>query len=386
MHVKLGDRVRRGQVIAQDRRSRDRRAGASGRGVAQGRAKPTIRQREADLNLALTNVERSRNLYGRQLLPKQTLDDAEARYTSAVAQLDLAQRAARAVRRRGCRSCASISRNTNVVSPVDGFVAQAQRRSRRVGLAERAASSRSSTSRRCAWSPTSSRRTCARSSVGDPAHGRSRCLSRREVQRPHRARLARSSIRRRARRRWKSRSRIREFRLKPGMYAKVNLEVESRENVLIVPKISLVDSEGQRGVYQPNDDNRAQFKPVKVGIEDNERAEILEGLQRRRDRSCRPAPARCAATISCVVAGQRGAAARRPGGARAVQAARPVRGQPAARRQPGRRRRGRTAAPASGRAASAGRRPQAPASASQQRPVAYSQSTLGQVLHVDFEL
>jgi RND family efflux transporter MFP subunit len=70
----------------------------------------------------------------------------------------------------------------------------------------------------------------------------------------------------------------REFRLKPGMYAKVNLEIERRENVLLVPKIALVDSEGQRGVYQPSDDSRAAFKAVKVGIEDNERAEILEGL------------------------------------------------------------------------------------------------------------
>ncbi len=62
------------------------------------------------------------------------------------------------------------------------------------------------------------------------------------------------------------------------MYAKVNLEVEGRENVLIVPKVALVDSEGQRGIYQPNGESRAQFKPVKVGIEDTNRAEILEGL------------------------------------------------------------------------------------------------------------
>ena len=58
------------------------------------------------------------------------------------------------------------------------------------------------------------------------------------------------------------------FRLKPGMYAKVNLEVETREHVLLVPKVALVDSEGQRGVYQANEDNRAQFKAVKVGLED----------------------------------------------------------------------------------------------------------------------
>ena len=81
------------------------------------------------------------------------------------------------------------------------------------------------------------------------------------------------------------------------MYAKVNLEVETRENVLVVPKVALVDSEGQRGVYQANDENRARFKPVKVGLEDNDRAEILDGLSEG-ERSSRPAPARCAATTS----------------------------------------------------------------------------------------
>jgi hypothetical protein len=67
-------------------------------------------------------------------------------------------------------------------------------------------------------------------------------------------------------------------KLKPGMYARVDLTVEDKTNVLVVPKIALVDSQGERGVYQPSEDNRAKFKPVKVGIENNEIAEILEGL------------------------------------------------------------------------------------------------------------
>ena len=120
MNVKLGDRVRRGQVLAKvdDREivEQVRQAEASHQ-VAEA----TIRQREADLSLALTSVERSRNLYGRQLLPKQTLDDAEARYTAAVAQLDLsrAQMAQSAARLEELKINLA---NTNVVSPVDGFV------------------------------------------------------------------------------------------------------------------------------------------------------------------------------------------------------------------------------------------------------------------------
>ena len=87
-----------------------------------------------------------------------------------------------------------------------------------------------------------------------------------------------------------------QARLKPGMYAKITLEIDSRDNVLIIPKISLVDSEGKRGIYQPNDESRAAFKPVTVGLEDNEKAEILEGLREgdidRFDRRRRASPQR----------------------------------------------------------------------------------------------
>jgi len=87
--VRIGDRVTRSSVIAQvdDREIREqvKQAEASFQ-VAQA----TIRQREADLLFAKTNLDRSRNLFERQLLPRQTLDDAEARAQAATAQLDLA--------------------------------------------------------------------------------------------------------------------------------------------------------------------------------------------------------------------------------------------------------------------------------------------------------
>ena len=54
-------------------------------------AKATIRQREADLNVAELNFDRSKNLFARQLLAKQALDDAESRYLAAVAQPDLSK-------------------------------------------------------------------------------------------------------------------------------------------------------------------------------------------------------------------------------------------------------------------------------------------------------
>jgi RND family efflux transporter MFP subunit len=70
-----------------------------------------------------------------------------------------------------------------------------------------------------------------------------------------------------------------DFRLKPGMYARVVLMIEERENALLVPKISVVDVDGKRGVFVADADNKARFLPVKLGLEDAERIEIVEGLK-----------------------------------------------------------------------------------------------------------
>ena len=120
VNVQLGDRVRRGQVLAkvEDREivEQVRQAEAS-----QEVSKATIRQREADLKVAELNFDRSKNLYTRQLLAKQALDDAESRYMAAVAQFDLskAQLSQNDARLEELRINLQ---NTSVVSPVDGFV------------------------------------------------------------------------------------------------------------------------------------------------------------------------------------------------------------------------------------------------------------------------
>src|SRR5688572_8919135 len=122
IYVRLGDRVARGQRIAkiEDFELQEQ---VKQQEAALEVSRATIRQREADLQLAATNAERSRNLFARQLLPKQTLDDTEARYQAAVAQLDLA-------RAQNNLSAARLDelrinlQNTVIVSPVDGFVAR----------------------------------------------------------------------------------------------------------------------------------------------------------------------------------------------------------------------------------------------------------------------
>lgn len=272
--VKLGDPVRRGQVIAKIDDSeiveQVNQAEAS-----QQVAEASIRRSDADLSLALTNVERARNLYGRQLLPKQQLDDAEARYVSAVAQLDLsrAQAAQSEARLKELRINLA---NTNVVSPTDGFVS-VRHVDPGAWVSQNApvASVVEISSLRLVANVVE--KDLGAVNTGDPAVVEVDAYPGEKFN----GRIARvSPILDPATRTAAMEIEIpnRENKLKPGMYARVTLEVDRRENVLVIPKNALVDSQGRRGVFQPNDENRAAFKPITVGLEDTEQAQVLDGL------------------------------------------------------------------------------------------------------------
>ncbi len=120
VNVHLGDPVRQGQIIAkvEDREIQEqvRQAEASHQV-----ARATIRQREADLKLAQTNLDRNKSLLDRQLLPKQTYDDTDARHQAALAQLDLAKAQFEQATSRLEELKINLS-NTIISSPVDGFV------------------------------------------------------------------------------------------------------------------------------------------------------------------------------------------------------------------------------------------------------------------------
>ena len=118
--VRLGDRVERGQRLAkvEDREILEQ--------VKQAQASfdvsaATIRQREADLRLAQTNLDRTRNLFERQLIPKQTYDDTDARYQAAAAQLDLAKAQFAQAQARLDELKINLA-NTVIASPVSGFI------------------------------------------------------------------------------------------------------------------------------------------------------------------------------------------------------------------------------------------------------------------------
>jgi RND family efflux transporter MFP subunit len=275
IYVRLGDQVRRGQRIAkiEDFELQEQ---LKQQESALEVSKATIRQREADLQLAETNAERSRNLFARQLLPKQTLDDTEARYSAAVAQLDLAR----------AQNNQSMSRleelriqvqNTTIVSPVNGFIA---RRAADAGafVSQNAPIVDVVDIGRVRLVANIVEKDLTQIQAGDdtrvevdaypgemfvgriarvsPVLDPSTRTAPVEIEIPNPG-----------------------FRLKPGMYARVTVTTDQRKDALVVPTNAVVDIGGRRGVFVASETDTVQFRPVTVGIEENERIEILDGVE-----------------------------------------------------------------------------------------------------------
>ena len=238
----------------------------------------TIRQREADLRLAQTNLDRSRSLYERELIPKQTFDDTDSRYQAATAQLDLARAQFAQTQARLDELKINLS-NTIITSPVSGFVAKrvldpggwvtpntAFISVVDIGVVRLVANIVEKDIRRITQDLPASvevdaypgekftGRVAHISPVLDPATRTGQIEI--DIANP-------------------------DFRLKPGMYAKVSFTVDKKENALVIPTAALVDLGGNRGVFLANQGELGQvasFKKVDIGIVNQTLAEVTSGL------------------------------------------------------------------------------------------------------------
>jgi len=274
VYVKLGDSVRRGQPIAkiEDRELLEQIKQAD---ATYNVSQATIRQRQADLRLAQTNLDRSKSLYDRELLPRSTMDDTDARYQAAQAQLDLAQAQMDQAKARLDELKINLA-NTVITAPVEGFIGKR--------LLDPGASVGVNTSfisvvdiRTVRLVINVVEKDLRRISQGTPAeievdafpgetfHGRvarvapildpATRTAQIEVEIPNAT-----------------------YRLKPGMYARARFTVEKHERTLVVPTLAVVDVSGKVGVFVPNGDT-ATFHPVTVGIEHQDITEITSGIE-----------------------------------------------------------------------------------------------------------
>jgi RND family efflux transporter MFP subunit len=307
VNVQLGDSVKRGQTVAKvedlDIQEQVRQSEA-----AYKVAEATIRQRKADLTLATTNRERSRSLYERQLLPQQTYDDTVARYEAAMAQSDLAQAQFEQAKARLEELKITLS-NTIITSPSDGFVSKRFsdagafvgpnspvvsvvdiRTVRMVANLVEKDMKRvpAGTSAAVEVDAFPGEKFAGRVSRVAPVFDPATRTAEIEIEIPNG-----------------------NYRLKPGMYSRVQLTVDSRGNALTIPRNALVEIDGKSGVFiasggAPRGQSQpapaaqgqpqgapgqaapgtpaaggmtAKFLPVQIGIRDGEHIEVTSGLQ-----------------------------------------------------------------------------------------------------------
>jgi RND family efflux transporter MFP subunit len=275
VNVQLGDPVKRGQLLAkvEDREIVEQVRQAEASAMV---SEATIRQREADLNVAKVNFDRSKNLFERQLLAKQALDDAESRYLAALAQVDLskAQKGQTDARLEELRINLQ---NTSVLSPVDGFVGKRSVDPGAMVNTNTAIGSVVDISR-VRLIVNVVEKDLRMVNAGDPALMEVDAYPGEKFK----GRIARvAPVLDPATRTATMEVEIPnpDGKLKPGMYARINLTVDEHKNVLMVPKTAVVDFANDRGVWVPNDGDRATFAPLKLGIENTDAFEVLDGLK-----------------------------------------------------------------------------------------------------------
>jgi RND family efflux transporter MFP subunit len=328
VYVKLGDSVRRGQAIAkiEDREIVEQIKQAE---ATLAVSQATIRQREADLKLAKNNMERSKSLFERDLLPRQTFDDTDARYQAAQAQLELALAQLQQTQSRLNELKINLA-NTVITSPVDGFVGKrtldpgasvgvntsfisvvdirtvrlvinvVEKDLRRihqgtpVDVEVDAYPGETFTGRVARLAP-----------ILDPATRTAQV----EIEIPNST-----------------------YRLKPGMYARARFTVEKHDQALVVPTLAVVDLQGKLGVWLPADEgDTTVFNPVTIGIEQQDFTEVSSGLKEGQ-RIITTGAAALRPGDRIVMAGQRGG---RSGGTRAGGGGRGRRGGGAGGNTPG---------------------------------------------------
>ena len=317
VNVQLGDRVRRGQVLAkvEDREIVEQVRAAE---ASQEVAKATIRQREADLKVAELNFDRSKNLFERQLLAKQALDDAESRYMAAVAQTDLS-RAQLLQNEARLQELRINLQHTSVASPVDGYVGKRNVDPGAMVNTNTAIASVVDISRlRLVVNVVE--KDLRLVNAGDVADVEVDAFPGEKFA----GRIARvAPVLDPATRTATMEVEIpnNDHKLKPGMYARINLTVEERKNTLVAPKNAVIDFENKRGVWMPNDQKRAAFVPVTLGIEGPLQIEILSGLKEG-DRFVTTGAGAVRNNDQLIVAGEGDGPSSGPGGAPAGNGAR----------------------------------------------------------------
>ena len=274
VQVQLGDRVARGQQVAkvEDRELREQ--------VNQSKAnievnKATVISRENDVRVSDSALERAKASFERGLISQQAFEDAEARHNAAVSQVQVAKAQLSSTQARLEELEINLA-NTVLTAPMDGVVSKrnldpgafagtntavvslvdigtvrlianlVERDFKRIAVGGQAM---------VEVDAFPNEQFVGRVSRVAPVFDPATRTATMEIQIPNPG-----------------------FRLKPGMYARVRLMADRKQNALVVPRNAIVDISGRRGIYTVDGDV-ARFQAVQTGLSDGDFIEVTEGVQ-----------------------------------------------------------------------------------------------------------
>jgi RND family efflux transporter MFP subunit len=274
LQAEIGDWVQKGTLIAKvdedEVRQQVNRAAA-----ALEVAKASLSQKQTDLEILKKELDRTIELHENQLIPRRDLDTAEARYRGAIAQeklaeaqIDQAQAELRELRvrldntrilapisglvgRRHLDNGALVNPSMPVVSLVDLSTMVMEINAPEKDLVKIRTGLEAAIVLDAYPEQKFKGRVIRLSPILDPATRTGSV----EIEVPNP-----------------------KMMLKAEMFARVELDLGTRHNTLLVPREALVSHDQQRGVFKLQDDT-ARFQPVDAGITQGGEVEVLSGLK-----------------------------------------------------------------------------------------------------------
>jgi RND family efflux transporter MFP subunit len=274
VQVQLGDRVARGQQVAkvEDRELREQ-VNQSEANIEVNRA--TVTARQNDQQVAASALDRAKASFERGLISQQALEDAEARFNAAASQVSVAKAQLTSTQARLDELKINLA-NTVLVAPMDGVVSKRNLDPGAfagtntavvslvdIGTVRLIANLVEKDFKRIQVGGQAmvevdafpGEQFVGRVSRVAPVFDPATRTATMEIQIPNPG-----------------------FRLKPGMYARVRLLADRKQNALVVPRNAIVDISGRRGIYTVEGDV-AHFQAVQTGLSDGDFIEVTEGVQ-----------------------------------------------------------------------------------------------------------
>lgn len=69
-----------------------------------------------------------------------------------------------------------------------------------------------------------------------------------------------------------------DYRLKPGMFARIKILIRGKQNVLIIPRDAIIKEDGLRYVFIVDKDNKVHQQKIELGLHENNKFEVINGL------------------------------------------------------------------------------------------------------------